>query len=134
MVVSSTHIYSACTDGRVYTSSLSDLSSGSSSTSLGIPSPALFDAATRTNSLYARLALHDDERSLALGCHSGKVAIWDAFASLNTPPCTERGLGEATILTAHNFEINGLDWASGPNGPMLATVSDDQTIRTWQTK
>lgn len=42
----------------------------------------LFHPAQRGNTLYARLALHDDERTLALGNNSGTITIWDTHTAM----------------------------------------------------
>ncbi|PWN33396.1 WD40 repeat-like protein [Meira miltonrushii] len=179
IVASSTKIFTACTDGCIYTLPLYDLKARST-TDLGLPIGPMFDPAQRGNSLYARLALHDDERTLALGCSSGAVSVWDTHAaskaaaelsslgvhiadlqpngakrqSSSLSPASEDpdfnfqsnvsiyGQGQEELIEmakpailhgAHrnNFEINGISWAHGPNGPTLASISDDHTIRTW---
>lgn len=177
IVASSTKVFAACTDGCIYTLPLDDLKASSIS-DLGLPIGPMFDPAQRGNSLYARLALHDDERTLALGCSSGSISVWDTYAATkaaselsslgvnmaNLPLSTTRSsqfvqdteydlqnttepvsiygqgqedlieMAKPTILKgAHlsTFEINSISWAHGPNGPTLATISDDHTIRTW---
>lgn len=64
---------------RIYTMPLADLTA-SALTPLGASAP-LHDSAQSGNTLYARLALHDDERTLALGCNSGTVTLWDTWAA-----------------------------------------------------
>ena len=177
IVASSTKIFASCTDGCIYTLPLYDLKARSI-TDLGLPIGPMFDPAQRGNSLYARLALHDDERTLALGCTSGAVSVWDTHAaskaaaelsslgvhladlqpngtkrqSSSLSPASEDpdfgfqtslyGQGQEELIEmarpsilhgAHrsNYEINGVSWAHGPNGPTLASISDDHTIRTW---
>lgn len=65
-------MYAACTDGCIYVLDTSDVARA-------LPpgeARALCADAQRLNTLYARLALHED-RFLALGCHSGDVVLWD---------------------------------------------------------
>lgn len=161
IVASSTKIFAACTDGCIYTLPAADLLTPNT-TGIGLPAVPLFDAAQRGNTLYARLALHDDERTLALGCNSGTITVWDThaatlasaeLASLGVnmaSACSSTGLPSlpsygdghedlmekakpAILRGGHrsNYEINGISWSHGMQGPTLASISDDYTIRTW---
>jgi denticleless len=162
IVTSSSTIFAACTDGCIYTLSAASLSTAATpTTSLGLPVVPLFDAAQRGNTLYARMSLHDDERTLALGCNSGVVTVWDAYAAssaaselaalgedltdMRNSQCALSGYAEghdqlvewsrpAVLQGGHrsNFEINAISWAHTEHGPTLASVSDDLTIRLWR--
>lgn len=52
-----------------------------STTQTGHQIPPLYHDLQRGNTLYARMALHDDDRTLALGCTTGVVTIWDTHAA-----------------------------------------------------
>lgn len=78
IVAGDSTLYAASTNGSIYSLALADLSP--TLTPLG-RAPALSAPAQRGNTLYARLALSGDGRSLALGCHSGTVALWDTWAA-----------------------------------------------------
>ncbi|UZJ54982.1 hypothetical protein CBS101457_004302 [Exobasidium rhododendri] len=153
MVVGADKLFAACTDGRIYTIECADFLQ-TSTTSTGYPVPPLYHEAQRGNTLYARMALHDDDRTLALGCNTGVITLWDTHAaslalgevmsdtvdhagdaivkgqSLNPIGAMAR---PAILGNGHsaNFEVNCVSWAHGPQGPTLASVSDDYTIRTW---
>jgi hypothetical protein len=73
-------LFAACTDGRIYTINCSDFLQ-SSFTSTGFPIAPLYHDLQRGNTLYARMALHDDERTLALGCNTGVVTVWDTHTA-----------------------------------------------------
>ncbi|PWN19114.1 WD40 repeat-like protein [Microstroma glucosiphilum] len=87
-------IFAAATDGRIYSLPLSSLSPSSSSSSpLGSSLPpasasfaneeeptVLYHSTQLGNSLYNRLALCPDERTLAIGCNNGSVVLWDTKA------------------------------------------------------
>lgn len=73
-------LFAACTDGRIYTMNSADLLQ-SGTTQLGHTIPPLFHPAQRSNTVYARMALHDDDRTLALGCNSGAITLWDTHAA-----------------------------------------------------
>lgn len=98
MVVGADKIFAACTDGRIYTINCAEFSK-SSSTATGFPIPPLYHDVQRGNTLYARMALHDDDRTLALGCNTGVVTIWDTHAA-------SLALGEV-ISDSINYVGNG---------------------------
>ena len=105
-------IYAACTDGCVY----------GLQASLDGDKTCMYSDTQALNTLYSRIALYDD-RFLAVGCCTGAVALWDT-TSLSPHP---------RILQGHakNAEINAVSWATSWDGPTLASVSDDQTVRVW---
>jgi hypothetical protein len=100
MVVGGDKLFAACTDGRIYTVSCSDFLQTSYS-GTGHPNIPLYHDEQRGNTLYARLALHDDDRTLALGCNSGVITLWDtqaaslALGELHSQMGTSTGKGEA---------------------------------------
>lgn len=106
-------IYAACTDGGVY----------GLQASLDGGETRMYSDTQALNTLYSRIALCDD-RFLAVGCCTGAVALWDTM-SLSPHP---------RILHGHatNAEVNAVAWATSWDGPSLASVSDDQTVRVWQ--
>ncbi|WFD31919.1 hypothetical protein MSPP1_002961 [Malassezia sp. CBS 17886] len=128
VVAAATRMYAACTDGCVYVLDTADLDRASRVNTGS--SHALYHAVQRQNTLYARMSLYND-RFLALGCNSGDVVLWDVAAARVRPDVVST---DAVVLPrAHetNVEVNAVSWATGPDGPTLASVSDDQTIRTW---
>ena len=121
-------LYAACTDGCIYT-----LSSGADEP-LAPAAPALYHPVQRQNTLYARLALHQ-ERFLALGCNSGDTVLWDVAGAVApaTAPAPQPSAGCAVLRDAHerHAEINAVAWTTAPSGAVLASASDDQTVRLW---
>ena len=80
LVAGANKVYAACTDGRIYTIDGSDFLQ-SSTTQTGFPIPPMYHDVQRGNTLYARMALHDNDRTLALGCNSGVITLWDTHAA-----------------------------------------------------
>lgn len=156
---SSNSLFAACTDGRIYQMDLAWLSPGSSGdlTSSqqqdggvsGSP-PAWIDSTTVLyhpsqlgNSLYNRLSLCPDDRTLALGCNNGCLVLWDTAvgeaAVLSSTSGASMNLDDDEAGTTANFghhnnsEINALDWCyDAYAGWRLATAGDDLTIRVWE--
>lgn len=122
-------LYAACTDGCIYALDAGDVERAA------IPSEAraLFHPVQRQNTLYARMAVHD-ETYLALGCHTGDVVLWDV--STRRRP-TDGGIAhDGTLLRrghAEHAEVNAVSWTHGrDDGPALASASDDLSIRVWR--
>lgn len=80
IVIGADKLFAACTDGRIYTMKCADLLQ-TGTTQLGHAIPPLYHPAQRSNTVYARMALHDDDRTLALGCNSGAITLWDTHAA-----------------------------------------------------
>ncbi|PWN26442.1 WD40 repeat-like protein [Jaminaea rosea] len=152
---SSSHtLWAACTDGRIYGVPYHLLDpAGSSSFDILAQRDeelasieTLYHPTQRGNSLYNRLSLCPDGRTLALGCNSGDVLLWDVKAK--TPTVLRRfALADSSAALsgtgAHqrNCEVNSVSWcfaASGGEGDVgkgsawkLASAADDCVVRTW---
>lgn len=92
-------IFAAATDGRIYSLPLSSLSpsssSGSSTSFVNEEEPTVLYHPTQLgNSLYNRLALCPDERTLAIGCNNGSVVLWDTKAQRAAVLGSGAGAGE----------------------------------------
>lgn len=99
-----------------------------STTAIGLPCVPLYDASQRGNSLYARLALQDDERMLALGNASGTVSIWDTHAaSLAAAEMRAHGgslHGERSTASAASTYFDGRDGLQSMARPITLTAHD----------
>ncbi|KAK0557193.1 tRNA-specific adenosine deaminase subunit tad3 [Tilletia horrida] len=137
LAVGNNTIFAACTDANIYALNASDLVAGLPVTSsvvrqASVPSHALYNPMQRGNTLFAKIALDPQEQVLAVGCNSGKVVLYDVKSQ-------GAGFGidgsNAVVLQGGhlaNSEMNGVSWAHGPQGPTLATIADDFTVRTWR--
>lgn len=148
-------LWAACTDGRIYGVPYSTLEPGGNvhlgafSGEAGIET--LYHPRQLGNSLYNHLALCPDGRTLALGCNSGDVVLWDVQARTSSVLQRHPGLGNNSSTNnnhsgnnatashgsgAHalNCEVNSLSWAysSSGNGWKLASAGDDCSVRTWE--
>ncbi|WFD28228.1 hypothetical protein MNAN1_003234 [Malassezia nana] len=95
-------LYAACTDGCIYVLDASDVGRA-------LPpgeERALWSEMQQGNTLYARLALHED-RFLAVGCRSGDVVLWDTQA-LSTPALGRPGAagGRQVVPRAHEAQAH----------------------------
>ncbi|KAL4399380.1 proteasome-mediated ubiquitin-dependent protein catabolic protein [Malassezia pachydermatis] len=91
-------VYAACTDGCINILDADDVHR---------PLPtweasAMYMDVQRQNTLYARLAMHDD-RFLALGCNSGDVVLWDV-AHLPRNPDTGLAYTGVCLPRAHDYK------------------------------
>ncbi|PKI83605.1 hypothetical protein MVES1_002830 [Malassezia vespertilionis] len=125
-------LYASCTDGCIYTLDASLLPDP-----WGRTEPiAYFSEAQGQNTLYARMALHQ-ERFLALGCNSGDVVLWDTCAPLSAADSARRVATNAAVLPrAHetNVEVNSVSWGMSAHGMQLVSACDDGTLQLWRSE
>ncbi|CAO1616868.1 unnamed protein product [Parajaminaea phylloscopi] len=133
------NLWAACTDGRVYGVPYDLLEPGLplDVTDTSARVSTLFHPVQLGNSLYNRISLAPDGRTLAVGCNSGDVVLWDTHAQ--TSCVLQRYPDAASALHGHagahqrNCEVNSLSWCYGDRaGWKLASAGDDCIIRTWE--
>lgn len=71
------------------------------------------------------VAYSADGRFLAAGCQSGQVSVWP----LRTATTGQLTVGEVFTLAGHTASVYSV--AFSPDRPLLATSSEDRTIRLW---
>lgn len=156
---SSYTLWAACTDGRIYGVPY-HLLSPSSDFDLYAQQPqeeeelttveTLYHPSQLGNSLYNRLSLCPDGRTLALGCNLGDVLLWDVAAK--TPSVLRRFVNNSAEAAARmqggtgahqrNCEVNSVSWCfdsgAGEGGTgrgagwKLASAADDCVVKTWR--
>lgn len=132
-------LWAACTDGRIYglPYDLLEPGQGLEIHEVNERITTLFHPSQLGNSLYNRVALAPDGRTLAMGCNSGDVVLWDTKAKSSTvlQRFSDHAVSDQDDIGAHqkNCEVNSLSWCYGRGvGWKLASAGDDCVIRTWE--
>ncbi|KAI0040707.1 WD40 repeat-like protein [Auriscalpium vulgare] len=81
-----------------------------------------------TNSFYVRLSMSPDGRTLAAGSTGGSAFLYDVSCASLANLGEFGGSDTGVELASQRGEVGAVDWADG----MLATCSDDGTVRVWR--
>ena len=114
LVASPDRLFAACTDGRIYTVEAATLQP--------ITSQPLYHPTQKQNTLYAKMALYDD-KFLALGCNTGRIALWD----VNRPPHNDNNDNDDDEQQEHDDEEPGFGFAcTSRNGAVVLRAGHER--------
>ncbi|CAN6281791.1 unnamed protein product [Urochloa humidicola] len=107
------YIAASCMDNRIYLYSVLHVNKG----------PVKVYTGSKIESFFVKSAISPDGNHILGGSSDGNVYLWQVDQPEEDP----------IVLKGHEGEATSVDWCASEVG-MIATSSDDSTVRVWSTK